>query len=114
LFVREEPEEELEEEEEEEEEQEQELEYRGSWGAVIINMRQELSGGQAGKWSQSYLSKELLQNWRYESYTAYLGNLSLSYQYTEAVITHEKCRLADQAKCDIKDGEALEGVYQLL
>jgi hypothetical protein len=45
---------------------------------------------------------------------AYQGDLNLSYQYTEAVITHEKCRAQDQSKCDIKDGENLNSVYELL
>jgi hypothetical protein len=49
-----------------------------------------------------------------DSYIAYPGNLTLLYQYTEAVVTHKKCRVLDQYKCDIKDGEKLQDVYKLL
>jgi hypothetical protein len=90
-----------------------ELEYRGSWRA-LVNRRLELSGGQIGKWPRSYLSKELLDTWQTESDIAYQGKLKLSYQYTEAIVTHEKCRAQDQLKCDIKDGDNLESVYGLL
>jgi hypothetical protein len=105
--------EQLDEELEEKLEEPQELEYSSSWVA-IVNRRLELSGGQTGKWLQSYLSKDLLDSWQTESYIAYQGDLNLSYQYTEAVITHEKCRAQDQSKCDIKDGENLNSVYELL
>jgi hypothetical protein len=62
---------------------------------ALVNRRLELSGGQTGKWSRSYLSKDLLDEWQTDSFIAYGGDLRLSYQYTEAVVTHEKCRVQD-------------------
>jgi hypothetical protein len=114
LEVEEEEQEEQEEEDlEEEEEEAQELEYRGTWRA-LVNRKLALSGSQTGKWLQSYLSKERLYNWQLESHITYLGNMTLSYRFTEAVITYEHCRTKDELECDIKDGDNLHTVYESL
>jgi hypothetical protein len=73
-----------------------------------------LSGSQTGKWLQSYLLKERLYNWQLESYITYLGNMMLSYWFTEAVITYEYCCTKDELECDIKDRDNLYTVYELL